>query len=181
MGTPLGLSCYFYQGGPGFHTKALAYYGVPADDYLYGAPYPLGDITGDGIDDFALIASYYQSTITRYWAAIWLFNGDRKLNPTNAVDQTKDTDEFRLSIFPNPVQRGGMVSIQGFESSSGKHALTISDALGREVKREDRFLSEEGAFQFQLDVQRIPSGVYYLTVRSPSKRTVKSLTIVDKR
>ena len=176
----IGASCFLYRGGPGWQPKAIAYFGIDApSDRVTAPPIPIGDVTGDHVDDFAIISHYYNPTYVRYYSPIWLFKGDKTLTQNSVEQPTSQTDDFRIIIFPNPAFTGkdNKVSVQGISNETGEIALTLFDILGREVKKEKRELYQKGAFQFQLDVSNSITGIYYIVVHSNNYKAVKSLSI----
>ena len=178
----LGTSSFLYRGGPGWQSKAIAYFGNDATvDMVCVPPIPIGDITGDNFDDFALITGYYNPTEFRYWPTVWLFKGDKTLTQTSVDYKPSTPDDFHMIILPNPVFVGkdNKVSIRGDSPEIGDITLTLFDILGREIKKYNKELYQKGAFQFQINVIDLRPGIFYIDVRSKTKRTTNTLTILN--
>ena len=177
----IGGSCFLYRGGPGWQPEGIAYYGIQNDlDRVYSQPIPLGDITGDGLDDFALTSGYYSPTNTRYYAPIWFFKGDKTLIRTAVEPVPSISDNCNLEIFPNPIflNNNNTISVKGSLKGDNKVSLSMYDIFGRLVKNDSKNDLMKGEFRFQLDIRNTPSGLYYISVRSENNSIVKIVSIV---
>jgi trimeric autotransporter adhesin len=67
----------------------------------------------------------------------------------------------RVSVFPNPASQKVTVSINA--PANGKVSWKLTDNTGRIVLQNTDML-RQGANNLQIDVNRLPSGLYYLTV-----------------
>ncbi len=86
---------------------------------------------------------------------------------TNSIMENKEND---LSIFPNP--SGGVSKLKltiRNEDLKNKGEIRISDALGREIKREKIVLEGDLAF---CDVGQLPPGVYFFNIGICVKKVI---------
>ena len=173
-----GHSQYLYLGGNRWDTVAVAYFGLldSRDDFSTW-PTPLHDIDGDGIDDFGL--DRWQGTVN--WNGVRIYRGDNKIKRITNIESDVVTNPSSINVFPNPVCKSeeNMVFIQGESKEAGEITLTLFDISGREVLREKRNVYNQGAFQFQLDVSRTTTGIYFVVVNSHTMREVKSISIIN--
>jgi hypothetical protein len=78
------------------------------------------------------------------------------------------TDKGGLSVYPNPVSSGFRVRM-GPEAMDRPAGYTIRDAAGRPV-----LAGQLTGGTAQLDVSRLPAGIYYLSVDGKVTRFIKS-------
>lgn len=71
-----------------------------------------------------------------------------------------------VTLSPNPAN-GNEITLSAEVSDPGAFSLTITDASGRVVQREE-FLSESGSHRLVIQTGSLPSGVYYYQLRAPS-------------
>ena len=77
-----------------------------------------------------------------------------------------------LALSPNPAKNAVYFTVQGMTDRSGE--LIVLDALGRVVLRQDL---AEGDQTGQFDVSNWPSGLYRVTVQTPSGVLTKALVV----
>lgn len=171
--TPIidGVSCWLYQSGPGWQTKAIAYYGLRVLSDNVGGPYPLGDVTGDNLDDFALISDAYSPDAIRYWAPVWLYKGDKQYKITGE-NMSIESDAFSLSVFPNPVTSFDtkQVYVQGILERPTTIELSIVDVLGKEHLSMTKQFDLHGAFQIPIGIERLSQGQYFIVLKFKEAR-----------
>jgi hypothetical protein len=95
---------------------------------------------------------------------------ERLENPLSVVDLLK-ADEW--AVFPNP--SNDYVNFRFNEVVGGNLEATLADISGREVLHQNFSAIQN---DFRLDVSQIPSGVYFLNVKSGNKAGTKSVVIV---
>lgn len=81
-----------------------------------------------------------------------------------------------LEMTPNPFSES--TAIRYLLRSRGEVELIVNDGRGVEVARIDRGIEEQGEHLFQFDGSSLPSGIYYLTVKSGSTTRVGRLVLV---
>ena len=92
-----------------------------------------------------------------------------------SVDEGTLLTEF-MSIQPNPARDEMMVTYTQQNTSSG--TLTLTDVLGREVKRVAISEQQAGTYTVAVETSALPSGAYTLIFTSGNKRTQIPVMIV---
>ena len=160
-------------------------HGTAAPHFVFGSKVNGGQVFGSvpdlvNVDRFGNLPHeldfhcYYASVIAP------LFNlDDTRLNdilPLNLCDRSSFLPLYRassvresevraghLKVVPNPVSSSLVVSLpEGVQDASTLH-LILFDSSGRVVRREERVGSER---RITLNVEELPSGSYYLDLRS---------------
>ena len=167
---------YIYQGGPGWQTTAIGWFeAIYTIDLVYGNPYPIGDVTGDGVDDFALIGGEGPFPD----AMVCLFKGDRQFVSTDKPADA-NANPSSIDVFPNPLTMAvnSLLHIQGQASKPQTVAMRVFDRLGRCVLEREKELMQPGPFQLLLDAVSIPQGVYFVLLKVDGKDIFKSFTVL---
>ena len=93
---------------------------------------------------------------------------------TEFVEQSlsvSDRDELNLSIYPNPALNN--VSIEWNETDFGNVTITVTDLQGKQILKRD--ISEGNTIN--IDTSRLQSGLYFITLNTAIKRSIKKLVI----
>jgi hypothetical protein len=123
----------------------------------------LGKVTGAGNSNTA--KSYYftdnnPATGLNYYRIKQVdYNGHFEYSKIIVVENQNE----EISIYPNPVTN--VLNITGIVNQNTR--FSISDVSGRKIKED--FMVING----KIDVSKLPSGIYYLTITSSNKTTVK--------
>lgn len=101
---------------------------------------------------------------------------------------SKRNSQFRIGVinsddepYPNPFNSSINFKIQVFNASNIK--VSITDILGREVKRLTSGVLEQGIYDYQWNGktqydEKAPSGVYFITVVSDKRQEWKKITLI---
>jgi hypothetical protein len=95
---------------------------------------------------------------------------------TTSVPAVGESPADLLEMTPNPFS--GTTAVRYRLHSRADVVLIVSDALGHEVARIDRGVESAGEHIHQLDAGELPSGIYYLTVKSGATTRVGRLVLV---
>ncbi|MFH0894670.1 MAG: T9SS type A sorting domain-containing protein [Bacteroidota bacterium] len=132
--------------------------------YLRGEVITYADYTG-----FTAIHACAGDTFRCYTNPIWM---KRPQNPTGI--SSHNAIENQIHIFPNPAN--DVVCIKAEKRSWDNAVLSISDLTGCSVIKNISFHpDEEGNFNF--NVENLSSGIYCLSLTSPSSSVTKKLVI----
>ncbi len=82
-------------------------------------------------------------------------------------------DESGISIYPNPVQN--QLNIKSIDGNLKIRDITLSDLNGKMLIR--KTVHSQNAFDYQLDVSTLSSGLYLLRITSDSKSETKKVCI----
>lgn len=80
-----------------------------------------------------------------------------------------------LTFMPNPVESKGKIEFSLAES--GRTQLIISNILGQEVRKFIDEVYEKGSYRYEFETLEIPSGVYYLTLKTETKIITKLMEV----
>jgi len=90
----------------------------------------------------------------------------------SGIDETKLVSE-RINIYPNPNEGIFTISFTGFENE--KVQFTILDLQGRTVVNEQLTVNSE--FNKEIDLSRLPKGMYFLRVNTTDKVFTKKILV----
>jgi hypothetical protein len=169
--------CWIYQSGPGWQTTAVGYYELHVmTDGVGGLPFPLGDVTGDNIDDFALITGNFPGV----GYPLWIFKGDRRYKLTG-VDSHSIRPASLFNLYPNPVTSfdARRVYMQGNLAYPSTLEITVYDLLGRSIARVNRVFETAGPFQIPLELHTLVPGNYFVSIEDGENRYIRSLVILS--
>ncbi len=88
----------------------------------------------------------------------------------------KVPDAFRLSNFPNPFNPSTTIDYD--LPQSGHAAITVYDALGRQVQKLVDQQIEAGHYQVTFDASRLPSGIYFYRLQSGAFTRVNKMILI---
>ncbi len=159
---------YLYPMRPGGlvreHTGHIGM--IPEDDWVINGAYDVGDVNGDGYDDFAVCGRGGAEPPTiGWWYArrfiICLGASDLR----TAIERVPSPETLQLEISPQPLlpdQRQLRVTASGIKP--GPVDLIVSDLLGRVIVRQS-FDAGEDSVQRTLDLSGVHAGMYIISLR----------------
>ncbi|MDX1438909.1 MAG: choice-of-anchor V domain-containing protein [Rubricoccaceae bacterium] len=80
------------------------------------------------------------------------------------------------TVFPNPFQTASVVEYTLVESTTV--TVYLHDALGRTVRLVDRGSRSAGLQRLEIDADDLASGMYFLTIQTPTVTRTKPVTVV---
>ena len=87
----------------------------------------------------------------------------------------KDSNRVELNIYPNPTETGRIT----IEMSSGKIAeIKLVNIAGKEIISQKM---ESGISKYQLALENVPNGIYFIRVQSPEDKIFVKKLIVSGR
>lgn len=118
---------------------------------------------------------YYEDNISQVGASevyyrIKQYDHDRSYYYTKVIVVKRSMNQVAISLFPNPVQDVLNLSLKNNGNDQVK--ISIINSVGTLVKSETARLSEGNNFLPLTGMDRLPSGIYYLSVKWPSGKTV---------
>jgi uncharacterized repeat protein (TIGR03803 family) len=139
-----------------------------------------GTANSGGTYGYGIIFEYSPSTAD--YAIIHEFSSHREMPWFSAlleVETDFGTGEepenpFYLSVFPNPARDHLMLSIQGLDSEA---RLILTDMLGNTILFKDLVPGKNPETLDRLDIQRLPAGMYLLTMQDGRKSISKKIII----
>lgn len=99
---------------------------------------------------------------------------------TTSEDGFADGEELeleavdQLSIFPNPAK--GLAQITYLTAEEGEATVVLFDVAGRAIST-NNYNTQMGENNWKLELGNIPSGMYYVTVKSGTQQLVKKLVV----
>jgi hypothetical protein len=95
------------------------------------------------------------------------------VDPAMIVAGVEEQNEIAdLSVYPNPAS--DLITINALLSNDGNIGVRISDVLGNTVMdMEDH--SQNKQFQNQIDIGKLPSGIYFLSITSGNSTSVRKI------
>ena len=171
----------FYSVGARFPTATPA---VAAD---FGSSYSTDGINwtnannSQGFFAFDLIPGTVAGTAAGYAGAQTDANGVGGIFKSSNVIRLASRDaalQSGLNVFPNPSASGVFtVELGNATSLQAGAELTISDALGRQVKSQSLNATTIGARKLTLDLSAQKSGVYTLQIRTQAGLAIQKIVI----
>ncbi|MFC2130499.1 T9SS type A sorting domain-containing protein [Bacteroidota bacterium] len=121
-------------------------------------------LTLEGLDAnrgyFLKLSSFSEDAHSDYSSSLFI-TGD-----VTAVDDNELDINNYLSVFPNPAHGKGTITINADEVSPAE--IVVYNILGVEVRRFE-FMLNEGGNVIPINLTNLPSGMYYLKVRTNDK------------
>jgi hypothetical protein len=159
----------------------IAYFITRFGDGVGSTIYDIGDVTGDGIDEFARLW-YGGPPYARPEApTVWIYRGDRTLVSARTNHDDASIDGCDVSVFPNPVTtaHSGTLHVQCKTEQPRIADATVTDVLGRIILSQRIDMHHAGPFQFTFDVSRLVEGQYFVLVDFQTKKIIKPVTILS--
>lgn len=120
------------------------------------------DLEGDGVSEILYFESFCFKTLQ---------------TQTSTSIETEINNSFTLNQnYPNPFNSSTIISFE-LESSDNVE-LSLFDINGRKVKIITNTFLYEGEHSIQLDMNGLPSGVYFYTLKNSQNILTKSLTLI---
>ncbi|HET6401972.1 MAG TPA: LamG-like jellyroll fold domain-containing protein [Candidatus Kapabacteria bacterium] len=91
-----------------------------------------------------------------------------------AVDATQPEVQH-IGLYPNPAQGELNLDLEGMPA--GMITLEVSDALGRPLRREQRFTDPLGTLRAGMDLTGMQAGTYFLRITTREGETTKSFVV----
>ncbi|RMF60299.1 MAG: T9SS C-terminal target domain-containing protein [Calditrichaeota bacterium] len=199
------LSDVAFTFGESFDTSQVQILGINRGEDLntiqefietFGITYPvLLDTDGSvwvtykvqGISPFPLDCIIDQNGIIRYLHSEYdpqvmldVLDDILSTTPTPPPDDDEGTipNHINLALYPNPTNSASVVQFNVV--IPGEVVLTLYDATGKQVERTVLGpFSEQGNFQYRLDLQNRASGVYIVTVENGTFRESRKLVLIQ--
>lgn len=92
---------------------------------------------------------------------------------STSVNEVKAFSEFK--IYPNPASTMATVSYTATEA--GNQTIELFNTVGQRVSFESINNVSAGAFQYNLNLSNLSSGLYFVTVSNANSKTTSKLTI----
>ena len=177
---PDGTLYYLYPMQPaGLIREHTGHIGmIPNEDYVVVGAYDVGDVNGDGFDDFAVCGRGLSWPPTIGWQSTRRFIiclGASNLRTD--VPPLASPSALSMELFPNPVLGGaGTVTLRPHGIVPGTVMLEVIDALGRVViSRDDEVLSTPS--ELTLSVSGLHPGSYVVYLCQGNTMAQSMLTI----
>ncbi len=140
------------------HNLPVASWG-DQDDFFAGVIKGVGDVNGDGINDFCIGTATTSGTcIDGYFI---IYSGDTSMKVGIQDEQNPKTLNYKLDEpYPNPFNP--TTTINYILGKDSKARLTIYNTVGQEIQQ---LLSEEqkaGVHKYEYSGVNLPSGVYFI-------------------
>ena len=141
-----------------------------SDDFFGGVIKGVGDVNGDGVNDFCLgTATATGSCINGYFVIV---SGD-----TSVVVGVKDDgvikrkNNFRMDeLYPNP---GNPTTVVSYElGSTGQVLLKVYNVLGKEIRILVNESQKAGKHSIEFNGANLPSGVYFFELTASEGNTI---------
>ncbi len=156
------------------HDLPVAYIG--GTDNCYGGMIaPVGDVNGDGVNDFAVGTTTLGTTCMDGYFVI--ISGD-----TTGLTEIKSGHKitgfgYKLyEAYPNPFNPGTTISYELGET--GRVTLKVYDILGREVQTLVDEIKNAGKYEAAFNACNLPSGMYFCTIETGSYLETKKMLLI---
>jgi hypothetical protein len=181
----------------GFGVDLFIYSGGNAMDGLFDAYFPfqllgnnsaaetrgvvdIGDITGDGIDDFTA-CDYYANPDTLPHAGVVYFIAGSGAIPhkpvRTSVAERDELSPIRMEVYPTPAQDRATIHFQ-LASNESDATVRVIDALGRVINEQHGFARGGGWYTLPVDARALPAGSYRCVVETSREAKWSVLQVV---
>ncbi len=135
----------------------------------------LGDINGDGVDDFAIGANDDIAHAGRRGKAV-ILSGDTSLHVSADDPFVLLPSEFAVHVSPNPFNSSTRIDLvlPPFEDEA---VLTLYNLLGQ-IVHSTRLLNLSGYGSYTLDASSLTTGIYLLHAESGAFQTTSKLVLL---
>jgi hypothetical protein len=180
-----GLANFFYRGGKDWNNRATAYFAIMVGVdrcYFNAEPFDIGDVTGDGLTDVAIIAhAFPPPSGDIMFNGIRIYRGAKYLDGVSpmAVDDAKSLS-FKITAFPNPLKRSSEQIILDMKlPCSGTLNVRIYDMLGRELYQKEAEIPATGSYVQALPYSFPSAGIYFVQINIGDRFVVKPVSVVE--
>ncbi len=176
-----GSLYYLYPMRPGGlvreHTGHIGM--IESEDHVVDGAFDIGDVNGDGYDDFAVRGRGLSEPPTIGWQRMRRFiiclGAD---NLRTDVLPLALSSTFEMQLYPNPVFGGtATVNLRTHGVTPGQVTIEIIDALGRVVSRQEELIPATTA-DLSVSVSGLRPGNYHVFLRRGNAVTQSVLTIL---
>lgn len=171
---------YLYPMGPhGLSREHTGHIGmIPHEDRVVNGAYDVGDVNGDGFDDFAVCGrGAAEPPASGWWFSRRFIICLGARNLSTAVQPLASALTLEMESYPNPVLSGMQtVTLRLRNPASGPVTVEVIDMLGRTVRRqEDELIT--GHTDISLSISGLHPGSYFVFLRHGNAvaRTVISI------
>lgn len=101
--------------------------------------------------------------------------GDTFLTPISQLSTSTPDDYYLYQNYPNPFNPVTVIKVDISRSSQVK--FIISDILGKEIYRENKYL-KAGSYEFKWDAAEYPSGIYFYRLIADKFSETKKMILI---
>jgi len=118
----------------------------------------------------------YSQTYYGWAVEKWVFDGDITVVSVEQISE-RIPESFSLGQnYPNPFNPGTTIA---FDLKSAQHVtLAIYNMLGQKVATVLNERMTPGTYEVAFDASRLPTGIYYYTLRAGAFKTTKKMTLI---
>jgi hypothetical protein len=174
-----GLGAFLlFLGGPLISNYSYWMVGAQGQDYwaMGKGMTGVGDVNGDGIDDFAMLCS--NDTTGHGGSQLVVFAGDPEWHV--AVDDRRPAPvrvPVTIQAYPNPFNASTRIVIEGLRAGS-PFDLSIHNILGQEVfHSQERAVTDRHTSAWQPD-QSLSGGIYFCSVHTGISQQTRKLLLI---
>lgn len=95
-----------------------------------------------------------------------------KIQGVLGVEEIKSEAAFNVNLFPNPA--GSVLNILFEEPLNQPIQITVSNTIGQQIKQENYY---KAAAQISLNINELPSGIYFLNIKTAAGLVVKKFIV----
>jgi hypothetical protein len=134
----------------------------------------LGDVNGDGIEDFAVGA--FNTNFDGRRGRVVIISGDSTWHVAADEPRVEFPHDLKVSIYPNPFNSEATVLLD-LPAHSSRVCVTLYNLLGQEVRRAD-LGNVVGTTRYDLNSGGLSSGIYLLQVQAGSLTNTQNLVVM---
>lgn len=163
----LGYSEWLWLGGNPGNTGMVA----NQKFYGYNGRGMIGDVTGDGVDDF-ITSTITNPSIINYGFAV-IFAGDRTFVSVNDTEDPAVPKTIKVEAFPNPFNPSTRISYT--IPTVGSVTLSVYTVSGELIEKRELGEISPGSYEEEINLgsQNAASGVYFAEITLKSGSDVK--------
>ncbi len=177
---PSSFASYFYRGGKNWNSKATAFFSfLEFEDHFRCQPFDIGDVTGDGLSDVAVVAGQTDSDPYYRWYGVRIYRGAKYLDGVTpmAVDETKPV-LLRADVCPNPLTQSSEKLMLSMDvPSPGRLTTRLYDVFGRMLYEKEAEITSRGSYLESVTYPFPSPGIYFLQVQIAGHFLMKPVTV----